>query len=141
MCFSCACLDSVGLGKPGIAGKSTSIVRVLFFIITIVLIPRAVVQTHHPRVGAGQPTAARLCYSGNVKWVGVARHRRFYQPSCSVDRKGEVIVKRSISVLSILAVLALFLFASACNTTKGFGKDVEKAGASMKNSAEKNGAE
>lgn len=50
-------------------------------------------------------------------------------------------MKRLISILSALAVLALFLCLSACNTTKGFGKDVEKAGASMKGSAERNGAE
>jgi|WetSurMetagenome_2_1015567.scaffolds.fasta_scaffold818022_2 predicted small secreted protein len=48
-------------------------------------------------------------------------------------------MKRSISILTILAFLALSL--PACNTTKGFGKDVENAGASMKNSAEKHGAD
>jgi predicted small secreted protein len=50
-------------------------------------------------------------------------------------------MKRSISVVSVLAILALGLMLPACNTTKGFGKDIEKAGASMKNSADRNGAE
>ncbi len=50
-------------------------------------------------------------------------------------------MKRLISVLSILALLVLALCLPACNTTKGLGKDIEKAGSSMKNSAEKNGAE
>lgn len=50
-------------------------------------------------------------------------------------------MKRFISVLSALTVLAFFLCLPACNTTKGFGTDIEKAGAGMKNSAERNGAE
>ncbi|HMN39682.1 MAG TPA: hypothetical protein PKE29_02480 [Phycisphaerales bacterium] len=50
-------------------------------------------------------------------------------------------MKRFISVLFVLGVIALFVCVSACNTTKGFGTDVEKAGASMKGSAERNGAE
>jgi len=50
-------------------------------------------------------------------------------------------MKRSFSILAILAVLALGLCPTACNTTKGFGTDIEKAGAGMKHSAERNGAE
>jgi predicted small secreted protein len=50
-------------------------------------------------------------------------------------------MKRLITVLATLAVITLGFCLPACNTTKGFGKDVEKAGASMKNSADKNGAE
>ena len=49
-------------------------------------------------------------------------------------------MKRLISVLSILAILALALWLPACNTTKGFGKDIEKAGNGLQNSAEKHGA-
>ena len=44
-------------------------------------------------------------------------------------------------LITILAVLALMLWLPACNTTKGFGKDIEKAGDGLKNSAERNGAE
>jgi predicted small secreted protein len=50
-------------------------------------------------------------------------------------------MKRSVTIIATLAVLALGSILPACNTTKGFGADVEKAGASMKNSAEKNGAD
>lgn len=50
-------------------------------------------------------------------------------------------MKRSICILSALVVLACALGMSACNTTKGFGTDVEKLGAGMKGSAERNGAE
>lgn len=50
-------------------------------------------------------------------------------------------MKRSIRVLSVSLLCAVFACLAACNTTKGFGKDVEKAGASMKGSAERNGAD
>ena len=50
-------------------------------------------------------------------------------------------MKRPISVVTILVFLALAFCLPACNTTKGFGKDIENAGSSMQNSAEKNGAE
>lgn len=43
----------------------------------------------------------------------------------------------------IVAALALVLIASltGCNTTKGAGKDIEKAGAAVKNSADRSGAD
>ncbi len=50
-------------------------------------------------------------------------------------------MKRLITILAALFVMTLGLWLPACNTTKGFGKDIEKAGASMKGSAERNGAE
>ncbi len=42
------------------------------------------------------------------------------------------------AVLASLVMMALA--AVACNTTKGFGKDVEKAGEGLQNSADKHGA-
>ena len=50
-------------------------------------------------------------------------------------------MKRLITVLSTLAVITLGLALPGCNTTKGFGKDVESVGTSMKDSAERNGAD
>lgn len=44
-------------------------------------------------------------------------------------------------IVSILAVLVLFMALPACNTTKGVGKDIEKAGSGIKNTAEKTGAD
>ena len=49
-------------------------------------------------------------------------------------------MKRPIAILAALALLAIAFILPACNTTKGFGTDIEKAGASMKGSAERNGA-
>lgn len=37
-------------------------------------------------------------------------------------------------------LIAVVLCVAACNTTKGLGTDIEKAGDSLKNSAERNGA-
>jgi predicted small secreted protein len=50
-------------------------------------------------------------------------------------------MKRAISIYAALTALAISLSLAACNTTKGLGKDVEKAGESMKESAERNGAD
>lgn len=50
-------------------------------------------------------------------------------------------MKRLTTILSTLAVVTIGLALSACNTTKGFGKDVESVGTSMKDSAERNGAD
>ena len=50
-------------------------------------------------------------------------------------------MKRLITALASVAVVTLGLCLPACNTSKGFGKDVENAGASMKNSADKHGAD
>ena len=66
--------------------------------------------------------------------------RKQSRGTCSLG-PGEVIVKRAISVLAVLVVIALGLWLQACNTSRGFGKDIESVGASMKNSAERHGAE
>jgi predicted small secreted protein len=47
-----------------------------------------------------------------------------------------VIIKSALT----LSLLALVLLTTACNTTKGAGKDIEAAGAGIKNSADRNGA-
>lgn len=44
-------------------------------------------------------------------------------------------------LIIILAVLALVLVLPACNTTKGFGEDIENAGTGLKNSADRHGAD
>ena len=48
----------------------------------------------------------------------------------------------STRIRRLIALLcaACGLCAAACNTTKGFGQDVEKAGEGLQNSAEKHGA-
>jgi len=50
-------------------------------------------------------------------------------------------MKRLITVLASLIIITLVFSLPACNTTRGFGQDVEKAVPSMKGSAERNGAE
>lgn len=50
-------------------------------------------------------------------------------------------MKRLISVLSVLGLLAVVVALPACNTAKGFGQDIEAAGSSIKKSAEKHGAD
>ncbi len=50
-------------------------------------------------------------------------------------------MKPIVKTMIILCIGASALVLAACNTTKGFGKDVEKAGSSLKDSAEKNGAD
>ena len=42
-------------------------------------------------------------------------------------------MKHLITLLSVVAVLAL----SACNTVKGMGQDLQKAGSSIENAAKK----
>ena len=52
-------------------------------------------------------------------------------------------MKRSssiLAILNILAILVLVLWLPACNTTKGLGTDIEKAGSGLKHSAERSGA-
>ncbi len=50
-------------------------------------------------------------------------------------------MKRFFKALCALMVCASFVTLPACNTTKGAGKDIEKAGESIKNSADKHGAD
>ncbi len=54
---------------------------------------------------------------------------------------GVFTVKRTAIVLSVLTLLALGLLLPACNTTKGLGTDIEKAGDGLQHSAERNGAQ
>ena len=44
------------------------------------------------------------------------------------------------NTLAKLVIVACILTLAACNTTKGVGTDIEKAGESLKDSAERNGA-
>lgn len=48
-------------------------------------------------------------------------------------------ISRSLTVVAVLFLLTLSL--AACNTTKGVGKDIQKAGTGLENSAEKHGAD
>lgn len=51
-------------------------------------------------------------------------------------------MKNLIKTLCVIGLFALVLSTvPACNTTKGFGKDIEKAGEGLKNSADRNGAD
>jgi predicted small secreted protein len=51
-------------------------------------------------------------------------------------------MKRLIqSLASLAAALTLLITLQACNTTKGVGTDVGKAGDALKHSAERNGAQ
>ena len=50
-------------------------------------------------------------------------------------------MKLFLKALCLTAVCSLFIILAACNTTKGFGTDIERAGAGMKGSAERNGAQ
>lgn len=42
--------------------------------------------------------------------------------------------------LCTLALCAIVVVLAACNTTKGVGKDIEKAGEGLQRSADRNGA-
>jgi predicted small secreted protein len=44
-------------------------------------------------------------------------------------------------ILLVIGLFACVLVLSACNTSKGFGKDMEKGGEAIQNSAEKHGAD
>ncbi len=50
-------------------------------------------------------------------------------------------MKSTIRIITAFALAATFIALAACNTTKGFGTDIEKAGEGLKGSAERNGAE
>ena len=50
-------------------------------------------------------------------------------------------MKRSIVRLLALAIAASGLFAAACNTTRGAGEDLQKAGEGIQHSAERHGAD
>lgn len=44
-------------------------------------------------------------------------------------------------ILAIVAVCVIVVTLVGCNTTKGVGTDIEKAGEGLKNSADRNGAQ
>ncbi len=50
-------------------------------------------------------------------------------------------MKSLTTLLSLLALCLVFTTLAACNTTKGVGKDIEKAGDGLKDSAHKHGAD
>ena len=50
-------------------------------------------------------------------------------------------MKLAAKLISLLSLAMMLMILPACNTTKGVGKDIEKAGAGLKNSANKNGAD
>ncbi|MFA6043839.1 MAG: entericidin A/B family lipoprotein [Phycisphaerales bacterium] len=45
------------------------------------------------------------------------------------------------SILLLLVLGAVAIVMSACNTTKGVGEDIQKAGEGLKDSASRNGAD
>jgi predicted small secreted protein len=49
-------------------------------------------------------------------------------------------MKHSLKLCAILLVVIGCLPLCGCNTTKGVGTDIQKAGEGLKNSAERNGA-
>ncbi|MBX9736575.1 MAG: entericidin A/B family lipoprotein [Phycisphaerales bacterium] len=49
--------------------------------------------------------------------------------------------KLALTLALTLALAALAASLAACNTTRGFGEDIEKAGEGLKGSAERNGAD
>jgi predicted small secreted protein len=50
-------------------------------------------------------------------------------------------MKSHIKFVSMIALAALVTVLAACNTTKGVGTDIKKAGEGLKGSAERNGAD
>lgn len=50
-------------------------------------------------------------------------------------------MKNITKVLLTLAFLTICVALPACNTTKGLGEDIEKAGDGIQNSADRNGAD
>jgi predicted small secreted protein len=50
-------------------------------------------------------------------------------------------MKQTLKALAALSLVALGLIVVSCNTTRGVGRDIEKAGDSLKDSAERHGAD
>ncbi len=48
---------------------------------------------------------------------------------------------RLVRILGVVSACVVCLALGACNTTKGFGRDIEKAGEGIERSADKNGAD
>ena len=53
----------------------------------------------------------------------------------------EIAMKRAAKWCGVCAACALVIVLAACNTSKGVGKDLEKAGEGVQKSAEKHGAD
>lgn len=66
---------------------------------------------------------------------------RVVQSSINFLFTGVLHMKRFSRITFTLAVCALFISLPACNTTKGLGTDIEKAGEGIQGSAERNGAD
>lgn len=49
-------------------------------------------------------------------------------------------MKHSLKLVAALLVATFVMSVTGCNTTKGVGTDIEKAGEGLKKSAERNGA-
>lgn len=50
-------------------------------------------------------------------------------------------MKQTTKAFAALALVTLGLIVVSCNTTRGVGRDIEKAGDGLKESAERNGAD
>lgn len=50
-------------------------------------------------------------------------------------------MNKLFKLIIAFALVAMFITLPACNTTKGVGKDIEKAGEGLKDSASRNGAD
>jgi len=50
-------------------------------------------------------------------------------------------MKNVVKAVCLAALAGLVITATACNTTRGAGKDIEKGGEAIKKSAERNGAD
>ncbi len=50
-------------------------------------------------------------------------------------------MKSRIKMCGVVMMAIAALMLAGCNTTKGFGKDIEGAGEGLKNSAERSGAD
>lgn len=53
----------------------------------------------------------------------------------------ESLMKNVTKVFLVLALVTACVALPACNTTKGLGEDIEKAGDGLKDSADKHGAD
>jgi entericidin B len=50
-------------------------------------------------------------------------------------------MKKTTKVIAIVAACVVVIALAACNTTKGLGTDIQKAGTGLEGSAERNGAQ
>ena len=50
-------------------------------------------------------------------------------------------MKKTTKVIAVIATFVVAITLAACNTTKGLGTDIKKAGTGLEGSAERNGAQ